>query len=146
MIRKGELGKLAMWKGYKKKYTSSISQPTFVSILKACNSGMQELLLSGREIKLPHRLGTLFIEKKKVNFNHLSLDFGHWQKTGKKLYHLNRHSDNFKAHLHWRKLTAILPGKQYYKLTPARAFNRKLAQIMLTPDGHKIFQQYKHIK
>jgi len=140
--RKGEVNSVAMHKRYQQHYKTAILGTLFTRVLEEFNKGIVTLLLAGHEVKLPHNMGTLYVEKKKVNFNHLQLDFGHWQKTGEKRYHLNRHSDNFRAHFHWRKLTSVLPGKSLYQFVPARQNKRALATCMLVRDGHKKYQQY----
>lgn len=145
MKRKGEVNSVAMHKRYQARYQTKIAGTLFTRVLEEFNKGIVHLLLAGVELKFPHHIGTFYIEKKKVNFNHLQLDYGHWQKTGEKLYHLNRHSDNFRAHFHWRKITAILPGKSFYEFLPARSNKRLLATYMKQKDGHKRYQQYAPI-
>lgn len=143
MRKKGELAARAMHKSYQLKYGQGTPVGAFVLLLEDFNKELVKLLLEGVELKFPHRVGTFYVEKRKVNYNHLKLDYGYWRKTGEKAFHTNRHSDGFQAYFHWRKLNTILPNKTYYRFTPTRGNSRALAQVMLEEGGHKCYQQYQ---
>lgn len=144
MRKAGEHSGAHLHRAYQLHYGVRLPAARFHAVCNACNAALVELLLAGREIKLPFGVGTLYVEKKKMNFAHaLPLDYGHWQKTGEKRFHLNRHSDGFRARFHWRKQTVALVNKSFYAFVPARAAARALAQVLLSPGGHKSYQQYE---
>ena len=140
--RKGEQGVVAMRKAYAARYGSSPDKHTYSVVLESFNQKLLLLILSGVEVKLPFNVGSVYVEKKKVNYDHLGFDYGAWRKTGEKLFHTNRHSDGFVAHYHWRKLTAIFKNRTFYQLTMCRAACRTLAVYMKEEGGHKKYQQH----
>jgi hypothetical protein len=142
MRRKGEKGPVAMYKAYKKTHNTTLTSREFTAVLECFNTKVLNLLLSGVEVKMPFTTGSMYVVKKKVNYDHLSLDYGHWRKTGEKLFHTNRHSDGFVAHFHWRKTGAVFINKTLYELTFCRNACRRLAAVMKTNGGHKSFQQW----
>ena len=98
---------------------------------------MQELLYKSKSITLPYNLGELRIQKKKMDIgllhthNNLKIDWGHYQKTGKIIKHLNDHRDNCRYKFYW--LCKKGPsGKSYYKFEPLRERKRELAKIIKT--------------
>jgi len=144
--RKGELGPVAMYKAYKRKHKTKLKGTTFTAILENFNSRLLQLLLDGVTVKLPFHCGSLFVCKKKVNYEHLSLDYGHWRKTGERLFHTNRHSDGYVAHFHWLKYSAIFVHKSLYELTFSRAACRRLAAIMKQPAAHRRYPEQIYYK
>lgn len=149
MRKKGELCAATIRRAYYAKHPTApdrqLDTKGFTAVLEAFNLGVQALLLAGKEVKLPFRLGTLYVQKKKPNFNQLPFDYGHWQKTGEQRFHLNRHSDGYRASFHWRKQLTALAGIQLYALVPCRQLTRAISQQMQTPGGHKQYQLYEPI-
>ena len=85
--------------------------------------------------KLPHRLGELRIQKKKMNFsmiNKLKVDWKRTKEEGKRVFHLNDHTDNYRYKWYWRKSKVIVKNKSAYSFTPTRKNARELAKILLT--------------
>ena len=149
MRKNGELCAATIKRAYYAKYPAPADRQLdtrgFTAVLEAYNLGLCALLLAGKEVKLPFRLGTLCVEKKKLNYARLPFDYGHWQKTGQKRFHLNRHSDGYRANFHWRKQLTALSGIQLYALVPCRALTRAISQQMQQPGGHKQYQLYEPI-
>ena len=149
MRKKGELCAATIRAAYYAKHAvakdQQLSTRAFTAVLEAFNLGVQALLLAGKEVKLPFRLGTLYVQKKKLNYARLPFDYGHWQKTGEKRFHLNRHSDGYRASFHWRKQLTALSGIQLYALVPCRQLTRAISQQMQTPGGHKQYQLYEPV-
>jgi hypothetical protein len=147
--KKGELCAASIKRAYYVKYPTPKAQQlgtkAFTSVLEAYNLGICDLLLRGKEVKLPFRLGTVYVQKKKLNFNNLPFDYGTWRKTGQKLFHTNRHSDGYRAQFHWRKQLTALSGIQLYALVPCRSLTRAISQQMQAPGGHKQYQLYEPI-
>lgn len=98
---------------------------------------MHEVLYKSKTFILPFNLGELRIQKKKMDIgflndhNNLKVDWGHYQKTGKLIKHLNDHRDNCRYRFYW--LCKKGPsGKSYYKFEPLRERKRELAKIIKT--------------
>jgi hypothetical protein len=127
---------------YNKKSKAPLKQKVYQDICKDFNQMLVEELLRGNEYKMPGRLGNLKIVKSKMKYNvkNMKIDFGHLRKTGEKIYHLNKHSDGYKARWYWGKKNCMVKHKTYYCFKPSRANKKLLAEIMKTTGGHKTFQ------
>lgn len=149
MRKKGELCAGSIRTAYYARYPTptdrQLSGPAFRAVLEAYNLGLSALVLAGREVKLPFRLGTFYVQKKKLNYARLPFDYGHWQKTGLRRFHLNRHSDGYRASFHWRKQLAALTGIQLYACVPCRSLTRAISQRMQVLGGHKAYQVYEPV-
>ena len=149
MRKKGELCAATIKRAYYDKHVvakdKQLDTRAFTAVLEAFNLGICQLLLTGKEVKLPFRLGTLYVQKKKLNYARLPFDYGHWQKTGEKRFDLNRHSDGYRANFHWRKQLTALTGIQLYALVPCRSLTRAISQQMQAPGGHKQYQVYEPV-
>jgi len=143
MRSKGELGVRAMYTRYKEVVPEPVDQDTYLQVIECFNKKLAKILLDGQLIKMPFNLGELVIYKKKVNFDKLKLDYGHWRKTGgEKIYHTNRHSDGYHAYYHWGKSLCHITHKSLYKFSPCRQNSRTLAAHMKTPGGHASYAAY----
>lgn len=103
--------------------------------VRLCNSFYKEMshriLHKNSFFKLPFRLGTIQIIKKKVNLSrNMAID---WKKTvayKKKIVHLNEHTNGYKYWFKWTKDKALFTNKTYYKLIFTRDNKRDLARLI----------------
>jgi hypothetical protein len=122
-------------------YLSSTKSPVtykeFAIICKQHNKLFMEYVLDkAANMRLPFRLGFLRVKKTKMDYKHMKLDYGTYNKTGQKVYHMNEHSDDFKVRILWEKSKCVIPGKRVYCFQPTRDNKRKLASIMKADKGH----------
>lgn len=121
-----------MYKAYSK--DEDIDYYTFKQILDAFNTYMMDCILNYSDIiKLPYGLGSIGIVKykpKTMTPKSLSVDYKASAEYGKKIYHLNEHSDGYKFRLYWSKLPQTFPDRYRYQLSLVRANKRKLAQLI----------------
>lgn len=110
-------------------------------ICKKFNKMLSEAILEGKHVKLPFGLGMIYIKKFKHAAKKFRFDYGEYNKTGKKLVHLNEHSDGFTGYWYWRKRDVRIAGVLAYSFKEVRANSRALAQIMKKEGGHKRFIQ-----
>jgi hypothetical protein len=111
---------------------------TYKKVVDACfDYTMQQILYKSKSVTLPYKLGELRIQKKKMDIGflneqkNLKIDWGHYQKTGKIIKHLNEDRDNCRYRFYW--LCKKGPsGKSYYKFEPLRERKRELAKIIKT--------------
>lgn len=92
-----------------------------------------EMLDRSREVKLPYRLGSIQIVKKRPKYldsRSLRIDYQSTKSLGKLVYLTNEHSDWFKYRLHWKKYDILIPNKNKYQLVLTRANKRNLAYII----------------
>jgi len=83
--------------------------------------------------KMPYRLGEISVMKirpKIFSEKTLTPDWQLTTKYGKKILHLNDHSQGFKYRFHWRKLDSVVIHKSYYRFVATRTNKRKLAQYI----------------
>lgn len=91
------------------------------------------LIENSKEIKLPCRLGTLAIVKRKPkNYDSKSLrvDYHATKLYSKTIYHLNEHSNGWKYNFHWSKKDMCVKNKSAYQFVACRALKRQLAQYI----------------
>ena len=92
-----------------------------------------EIVEQGREFKMPCRLGSLFIMKRKPlkwDSGSLRIDYKTSKDLGKVVYHLNEHSDGYKYRFCWSKVKSMVPYKIKYQLIVTRHNKRRLAHII----------------
>lgn len=96
---------------------------------------MDEILNKSVTLHLPYKLGLIKVKKLKMNMgllhttNNLKTDWGHYQKTGKIIKHLNEHRDNYRYGFYW--LCKKGPkGKNLYRFQALRQHRRKLADLL----------------
>lgn len=106
----------------------------FKSVLDSFNKIVLDSLLESSEgFKMPFGLGYVWIVKykpKQLNDKSLSVDYKASKEYGKKIYHLNEHSDGYKFRLYWSKIPQTFPDRYKYSLSLVRANKRKLAQLI----------------
>ena len=94
---------------------------------------LNALFEDSKLIKLPYGLGSVCIVKykpKTLTQKSLSVDYKASVEYGKKIYHLNEHSDGYKFRLYWSKLPQTFPDRYKYQLSLVRTNKRKLAQYI----------------
>lgn len=123
-----------MYKAYRKKYGKEIDFPTFRACIEQFNNELMKALLEDSDvITLPYGLGMIAIVKykpKTMTPKSLSIDYKASKEYGKKIYHLNEHSDGYKYRLYWSKIPQTFPDRYRYQMCLVRANKRKLAQLI----------------
>lgn len=112
-------------------YQVSIS--TFRSVLSDyMKHMMNEVLIKSKEFKMPGRVGSLYVVKKKppTTRDRLRVDFKATNEMGKTILHLNEHSDGYNFRFFWSKANTIVRYKTTYELVMSRANKRQLASII----------------
>lgn len=92
-----------------------------------------ELIDKSKEIKLPARMGTLCVIKKKparYDNNCLRVDFNSTREENKTIFHMNEHSDGYNFRFHWAKGGMLVENKTMYELVMSRANKRRLAYMI----------------
>lgn len=92
-----------------------------------------EVLENSKEFKLPYRLGTICIVKRKpkhYDSRSLRIDYQETKKQNKLIFLDNLHSNMYKYRIHWKKYDILVPNKKKYQLVMTRANKRHLAQII----------------
>lgn len=82
---------------------------------------------------MPCGLGYVCVVKyrpKTYTSKSLSVDYKASNEYGKRIYHLNEHSDGYKYRLYWSKLPRTMPVRYKYSLVFVRTNKRRLAQLI----------------
>ena len=111
----------------------AIDRRTFIAMNESFYStGVHNILYKGREFHFPFGLGFIRIEKNKPT-KFKSNSYIDWKATvalGKRVYHLNEHSDGYNYYIRWRAPKSRLFNRGLYKFIPTRDFKRSLAKII----------------
>lgn len=92
-----------------------------------------QLLEESKEVKLPYRMGSIQIVKKKpkhLDSRSLRIDYKATKELGKLVYLLNEHSSYYKYRLYWNKQDMLITNKSKYQIVLTRANKRNLATII----------------
>ena len=82
---------------------------------------------------MPYGLGFIQVGKylpKQLTQKSLSIDYKATREYGKKIYHLNEHSDGYKYRLYWSKIPQTFPDRYKYQLSFVRQNKRRLAKLI----------------
>lgn len=82
---------------------------------------------------MPCGLGYVCVAKykpKSYTDKSLSVDYKNSNKYGKRIYHLNEHSDGYKYRLYWSKIPRTFSSRYKYQIGFTRANKRRLAQLI----------------
>lgn len=109
-------------------------------ILDTMCSIILEHILNGSEgFKMPYGLGLIQIGKykpKTLTAQSLSVDYKASNEYGKRIYHLNEHSNGYKYRLYWSKIPRTFPDRYKYTLGLIRQNKRKLAQLIFNKQDY----------
>lgn len=119
---------------------SSMSRKTYRDICKDFNKMLsEEVLTSATGTRLPFGLGVLRIKKFEINWDNPPIDFNASKKAGKRIYHLNTHSDGYCGRWHWQKRNSLITNLIYYSFLPVKGNSREVPKIFKKPGGHAAF-------
>ena len=149
-------GRVDMYKHYietsdKEPGTNQVSYSDYCTVLNMFNKGISKAIMEDAyEFILPKRLGTIRIKKYKPKVrldddgklitNNLAVDYKAtnelWQnnpeakKAGKKVFHLNNHSDGYRYIWYYSTYRSNLPNKSLYRFIPTRTNKRELSRLI----------------
>lgn len=88
---------------------------------------------------MPYGLGSICIVKykpKSYTPKSLSIDYKTSKEEGKKIYHLNEHSNGYKYRLYWTKIPRTFPKRYMYQIQFVRDNKRHLAQLIFNKQDY----------
>lgn len=98
-----------------------------------CKVILEHVLERSEGFKMPYGLGFIQIGKytpKSISSQSLSVDYKSSKEYGKRVYHLNEHSDGYKFRLYWSKIPRTFPDRYKYQLSLVRKNKRDLAKLI----------------
>lgn len=102
------------------------------------------ILETGDKIRLPWGLGNFSVSKKKSKrfvtykekeYVNMPIDWVKTRKAGKKIYHLNSHTDGFRYKWIWFNSDARFYQSAIWVFKPSRISSRKLAEYLKRPNS-----------
>jgi hypothetical protein len=110
---------------------------TFRDICEEFYKALMDYIFEGGLYILPYNVGELSINGKRVKKltkYTMPIDWDNTNKLGKKVYHINDHSDYYKYRFTWSKINRHVKHKNDYKLVFTRDNKRRLAKIIKSGD------------
>ena len=104
-----------------------------------CQFILEHVFMRSEGFKMPYGLGMIQVGKyrpKNYDSKSLSVDYKASKEYGKRIYHLNEHSDGYKFRLYWSKIPKTFPDRYRYQLNLVRANKRKLAQLIFNKQDY----------
>lgn len=140
------------YKLFKEDHTElKISYSDFVGIIYAFNYGFRDYLLeTGMKGKLPWGFGDFAISKKKPLLKKLLKDGTEivslpidWKKTrekGKKIYHMNAHTEGYKFRIKWFRTTQRFEYSEIWNFKPSRVTSRLVKHYITQGHQHRYYE------
>jgi len=94
---------------------------------------MDHILLKNGSMFFPYGLGDLFVYKSKLklsSIDHKHLDWKKTNETGKRVYHLNEHTNGYKYAFNWTKSRSRVKNMNLYRCQLTRGNKRRLAKLI----------------
>jgi hypothetical protein len=119
----------------------AVSLKEYKNICYSFNKELARLIVeNGIMYKLPYRLGSIGIKRRKAKFSKLKPDWNYWKQTGELTFHLNEHSKGWYGFGHWKKKDCKVKGKWYYKFNFTRDINRAYSKVFQEPNGYQRYE------
>jgi hypothetical protein len=128
-----------------------LSYLEFVNIIYTFNYGFRDYLLeTGMKGKLPWGIGDFAISKRRPKQKKI-LEDGYeliclpvdWKKTrehGKKIYHLNTHSEGFKFRIKWFHNSVRFIFSEIWNFKPSRVTSRLIKHYITQGHQHRYYE------
>ena len=138
-----------LFRYYKKTTEKSVNYSTFVKVIKLFNKYLVDELYDGTFIRLPHKLGSLYIQKYKPKYKFDAdgnltnagqvnmIDYKATKELWKehpelahkqRIFYENNHSDGFKFKIKWK--CGSIKNILIYNFIPAKSLKRNLAEFI----------------
>ena len=129
-----------IYRDYIKKNDVELNYARYKRIIDEFNKVVKEEILErSQPFKMPYGLGTICIVKykpKSYSDQSLSTDYKSTKEVGKRVYHLNEHSNGYKYRLYWTKIPRTFPKRYMYQIQFVRDNKRHLAQLIFNKQDY----------
>jgi len=121
---------------------SSLFRVDYKTYRKMCEEFNKKIckyiLEEAGEYTLPYRMGSIRIKKTKMdyNINHMRPNWKKSKELGKRVYHVNDHTDGYRYRWAWNKSNVVTVGKKLYCFYPTRTNKRTLASLLKDKDNY----------
>lgn len=111
--------------------TNPVAKSLYKKVIYAFNKEVARLMIEeGLVWKMPNKIGSLGIKRRKMKFSKLKFDWEYWKKTGESSFHRNEHTNEWYCFTHWKKKACRVKGKKSYEFILSRNNKRALAKQM----------------
>jgi len=110
-----------------------VTRKRYGDIIRRSNDLISGYVLNeSYHFKFPYGLGILNVVKKRLDFayNKLAVDWAATKKYGKKIFHTNEHTNEYKYSWMWNLRISSVTHSSCYLFVPARGINRELAKML----------------
>ena len=129
-----------IYRDYVKKNDVELNYARYKRIIDEFNKVVKEEILErSQPFKMPYGLGVVCIveyKPKSYTDKSLSVDYKSSKEEGKRIYHLNEHSNGYKYRLYWSKVPKIFSAMYKYQLCMVRENKRHLAQLIFNKQDY----------
>ena len=129
-----------IYRNYVKKNDVELNYARYKRIIDEFNKVVKEDILErSQAFKMPYGLGVICIVKYKpkgYTDKSLSVDYKSSNEEGKRIYHLNEHSNGYKYRLYWSKVPNVFSARYKYQLCMVRENKRHLAQLIFNKQDY----------
>ena len=94
---------------------------------------MDVVLLKAGKFYMPYGLGDISVVKQKLKLKNIDAKQMDWKTTtevGKRVYHLNEHSNGYKYFFQWDKVLSRIKKLYLYRFQLTRTNKRRLAELI----------------
>jgi len=112
-----------------------VNRKQYGDIIRRANEAISDYVLKDTyHLRLPFALGILYIVKKRINYaaSNLPIDWENSKKYGKRIYHTNEHTNEYRYRWMWNLKRASVKHGACYFFIPCRTNSRNLAKILKT--------------
>ena len=129
-----------IYRDYVKKNDVELNYARYKRIIDEFNKVVKEDILERSQLFImSYGLGVICIVKYKpkgYTDKSLSVDYKSSKEEGKRIYHLNEHSNGYKYRLYWSKVPNVFSARYKYQLCMVRENKRHLAQLIFNKQDY----------
>lgn len=134
----------------------ALSFTQWATIIYTFNYNFRDHLLeSGDRVKMPWGFGDFMVAKKKKKKTkilpdgtekiNLSINWKASRAAGKRIYHLNYHTEGYNFYWRWEPRTARIYQPQVWRFTPSRVSSRLLCHYLKQPGYQHLYKEWDRI-
>lgn len=117
-----------------------LTEPEYFQIVKLWGEIAIEMMVQGKDIKLPFGLSTIGIRKRKRAY---SIDYQESRKQKKAVFVPNVRSEGYASYLYWRRKYTTFKSKGW-NLYKSVILGKAMYKVMIQRKGHTVFLQRVH--
>jgi hypothetical protein len=129
----------------------------YINIIYSFNYGFRDYILeTGMKGKLPWGIGDFAVSKRKppitkktpegIEFINLPVDWAKTRKAGKRVYHLNNHTEGFKFSIKWFLSSTRFYDSAIWSFKPSRITSRLIKHYVVDLDKQHSYYEWSNYR